>query len=208
MFQPSQFFLSQPFPTYDKFRPREGETKSQPHLSIHPQKSKEEDNIGVLTIPNDLKRNRRCWTKELVKITKITILNYLRVAKSKIPLILQKYRLWKNKIWQIWGFNNIQGWNPQKYSWNLKIYTNILRIYNVYWKSESTYNKSMIESEDRHAINESKYQINVQCNEWISRWIPIVSENKYTKYGSLPLFSWSQHHWLVCRDQRRIPKCK
>ena len=43
-------------------------------------------------------------------------------------------------------------------------FTKILRIYNVYWKSESTYNKSVIESEDRHAISESKYQINVQYN--------------------------------------------
>ena len=38
---------------------RGGNLKSQPHLSIHPKKSEEEDSIGVLTIPNDLKRDRR-----------------------------------------------------------------------------------------------------------------------------------------------------
>ena len=65
--QLNQLFLSQPFPTCYKFRPREGETKSQPHLPIHPQKSKEEDSIGVLTVPNDLKEigevEQKNWLK-------------------------------------------------------------------------------------------------------------------------------------------------
>ena len=53
---------------YDKSRPREGETKSQCHLSFTHNKPKEENNIGVLTIPNDLcKKKQERLTKELVE---------------------------------------------------------------------------------------------------------------------------------------------
>ena len=45
---------------------RKPEVSTITSLSTH-KKSKEEDSIGVLTVPNDLKRNRRSWTKELVK---------------------------------------------------------------------------------------------------------------------------------------------
>ena len=45
-------------------------------------------------------------------------------------------------------------------------FTKILKIYNVNQKSESTHNKSVIETEDRHAIGKFKqFQINVKCNE-------------------------------------------
>ena len=44
---------------------REGNPKSQPYLSIHPKKPKEEDSIGVLTIPYDLckKKTRKAEQK-------------------------------------------------------------------------------------------------------------------------------------------------
>ena len=70
---------------------REGNPKSQLYLSIHPQnKSREEDSIGVLTIPHDFEKEigeaeQKNWLK-----TKITILNIDTIEKSKIPLILQK----------------------------------------------------------------------------------------------------------------------
>ena len=114
----------------------------------------------------------------------------MRVAKSKIPLILQKYRLWKNKSNKSEGFNNIQGWNPQKYLRNLRIYlANILRIYNVYWKSESTYNKSMSWNWGQTCykwtwIRDWMYNV---MNE-ISRWLSICFRKQIHKIRIPPSF--------------------
>ena len=64
--QPNQsFFPNQTLVIIVKFRPRDGETKSQPLISIHPQnKPREEDSIGVLTIPHDL------YKKQLERLNK------------------------------------------------------------------------------------------------------------------------------------------
>ena len=86
---------------------RGGNPKSQPHLSIHPEakpiksvlnhRSREEDSIGVLTVPQDLckKKLERIEQKNWLKY-KDYHFNYLRVVKSKFPLILlQKYQTMK-----------------------------------------------------------------------------------------------------------------
>ena len=64
--QPNQFFFpNQTLVIIVKSRPRDGETKSQLLISIHPQnKPREEDSIGVLTIPQDL------YKKQLERLNK------------------------------------------------------------------------------------------------------------------------------------------
>ena len=99
--QPNQSFFPNQFPN-DKSNPgpETGKLRFQPLISIHPQnKPREEDSIGVLTIPHDLykKATRKVEQKNWLKYQDYHF-KYWYNWEIENSLDIGKIRLWKNKI--------------------------------------------------------------------------------------------------------------
>ena len=97
----TEFYQTNSFsnPRISQIQSRDGETQSLNHTSLSTNKKsnkpREEDNIGVLTVPQDLcKETRKVEQKNWLKNQDYLFI--LGIVKSKIPVKLQIIRLWKN----------------------------------------------------------------------------------------------------------------
>ena len=80
----------------------------------------------------------------------------------------------------------------------------------IFRKSEDLYKyiedlnvifRSEIKIREINLRTEHQFRINVQCNEWISKWINLLQKQiQNTKQWSLPFLSWSQHP-LTCTQR-------